>query len=96
MAEKDGRSRLKWPSQGDPESPPTGTLAMKTSWEFDENFLKIDSKEFNSNSKNTDIEKEIRKTRKKMEIAAKELDFIVAAKFRDKIKKLKKILQSKT
>ena len=56
----------------------------------DENFLKIDSKEFNSNSKNTDIEKEIRKTRKKMEIAAKELDFIVAAKFRDKIKKLKK------
>ncbi len=62
----------------------------------DENFLKIDSKEFNSNSKNTDIEKEIRKTRKKMEIAAKELDFIVAAKFRDKIKKLKKILKSKT
>jgi excinuclease ABC subunit B len=62
----------------------------------DENFLKIDSKEFNSNSKNTDIEKEIRKTRKRMEIAAKELDFIVAAKFRDKIKKLKKILQSKT
>ena len=62
----------------------------------DENSLKIDSKEFNSNSKNTDIEKEIRKTRKKMEIAAKELDFIVAAKFRDKIKKLKKILQSKT
>ena len=31
-----------------------------------------------------------------MEIAAKELDFIVAAKFRDKIKKLKKILHSKT
>ena len=62
----------------------------------DENFLKIDSKEFNANSKNTDIEKEIRKTRKRMEIAAKELDFIVAAKFRDKIKNLKKILQSKT
>ena len=62
----------------------------------DENSLKIDPKEFNSNSKNTDIEKEIRKTRKRMEIAAKELDFIVAAKFRDKIKKLKKILQSKT
>ena len=62
----------------------------------DENFLKIDSEEFNSNSKNSDIEKEIRKTRKKMEIAAKELDFIVAAKFRDKIKKLKKILHSKT
>jgi len=61
-----------------------------------ENFLKIDSEKFNSNSKNSDIEKEIRKTRKKMEIAAKELDFIVAAKFRDKIKKLKKILQSKT
>ena len=61
-----------------------------------ENFLKIDSEKFNSNSKNSDIEKEIRKTRKKMEIAAKELDFIVAAKFRDKIKKLKKILHSKT
>ena len=61
-----------------------------------ENFLKIDSEKFNSNSKNSDIEKEIRKTRKKMEIAAKELDFIVAAKFRDKIKKLKKILHTKT
>ena len=29
-----------------------------------------------------------------MEIAAKELDFIVAAKFRDKIKKLKKCLKN--
>jgi excinuclease UvrABC nuclease subunit len=31
-----------------------------------------------------------------MEIAAKELDFIIAAKYRDDIKKLKKMLQSKT
>ena len=62
----------------------------------DDTFLNINSKEFNLPLKNSDIEKEIRKTRKKMEIAAKELDFIVAAKFRDKIKKLKKILHSKT
>ena len=62
----------------------------------DNPFLNINSKEFNLPLKNSDIEKEIRKTRKKMEIAAKELDFIIAAKYRDDIKKLKKILQSKT
>ena len=62
----------------------------------DDTFLNINSKEFNLPLKNSDIEKEIRKTRKKMEIAAKELDFIIAAKYRDDIKKLKKILQSKT
>ena len=61
----------------------------------DEKFSNIDSKEFYLTLKNVDLEKEIRKTRKKMEIAAKELDFIVAAKFRDKIKILKKILNSK-
>tara|TARA_B100001146_G_scaffold25740_1_gene19433 strand:- start:1264 stop:3258 length:1995 start_codon:yes stop_codon:yes gene_type:complete len=61
----------------------------------DDTFLNINSKEFNLPLKNSDIEKEIRKTRKKMEIAAKELDFIIAAKYRDDIKKLKKILQSK-
>ena len=62
----------------------------------DDAFLNINSKEFNLPLKNSDIEKEIRKTRKKMEIAAKELDFIIAAKYRDDIKKLKKMLQSKT
>jgi len=62
----------------------------------DDTFLNINSKEFNLPLKNSDIEKEIRKTRKKMEIAAKELDFIIAAKYRDDIKKLKKMLQSKT
>ena len=62
----------------------------------DDTFLNINSKEFNLPLKNSDIEKEIRKTRRKMEIAAKELDFIIAAKYRDDIKKLKKILQSKT
>ena len=35
-----------------------------------------------------EIEQKIREIRKAMEKAAKELDFIVAAKFRDKIKKL--------
>ena len=30
-----------------------------------------------------------------MEIAAKNLDFLIAAKYRDEIKKLKKILKSK-
>ncbi len=62
----------------------------------DDTFLNINSKEFNLPLKNSDIEKEIRKTRKKMERAAKELDFIIAAKYRDDIKKLKKILHSKT
>ena len=40
-------------------------------------------------------EKEIRIARKKMETAAKNLDFLIAAKYRDEIKKLKKLLQSK-
>ncbi|MEO2056176.1 MAG: excinuclease ABC subunit UvrB [Flavobacteriaceae bacterium] len=62
----------------------------------DDTFLNINSKEFNLPLKNSDIEKEIRKTRKKMERAAKELDFIIAAKYRDDIMKLKKMLQSKT
>ena len=42
-----------------------------------------------------EIEKEIREIRKKMEKAAKELDFINAAKYRDAIDALKKIITEK-
>jgi excinuclease ABC subunit B len=40
-----------------------------------------------------EIEKRIRNTRKNMEAAAKNLDFIVAAKLRDEIEILKEQLQ---
>jgi len=39
------------------------------------------------------LDKKIRKTRKDMESAAKELDFIMAAKFRDQIKKYQEQLE---
>ena len=61
----------------------------------EETFYNLESKDFDLNSNKKDIEKEIRKFRKKMEIAAKNLDFLIAAKYRDEIKKLKKILKSK-
>ena len=61
----------------------------------EETFYNLESKDFDLNSNKKDIEKEIRKFRNKMEIAAKNLDFLIAAKYRDEIKKLKKILKSK-
>ena len=61
----------------------------------EETFYNLESKDFDLNSNKKDIEKEIRKFRKKMEIAAKNLDFLIEAKYRDEIKKLKKILKSK-
>ena len=61
----------------------------------EETFYNLESKDFDLNSNKKDIEKEIRKFRKKMEIAAKNLDFLIAAKYRDEIKNLKKILKSK-
>ncbi len=61
----------------------------------EETFYNLESKDFDLNSNKKDIEKEIRKFRKKMEVAAKNLDFLIAAKYRDEIKKLKKILKSK-
>jgi excinuclease ABC subunit B len=41
-----------------------------------------------------EIEKQIKMTQKKMEKAAKDLDFIVAAKFRDELAELKKMLKT--
>lgn len=41
----------------------------------------------------TDIAKAIQQTRKLMEQAVKELDFINAARYRDEIKQLEKMLQ---
>lgn len=49
-----------------------------------ESFIKYETK--------ADIEKAIREKRKTMELAAKELDFILAAKLRDEIKALKERL----
>jgi excinuclease ABC subunit B len=42
----------------------------------------------------TEVEQKIRDTRKAMEKSAKELDFIMAAKLRDKIKLLQKNLET--
>ncbi len=42
-----------------------------------------------------ELEEEIKKLRKKMETASKELDFIQAAKYRDAIKNLQKVLKGK-
>ena len=61
----------------------------------EENKIELIHQKFNLNSKKSEIEKEIRIARKKMETAAKNLDFLIAAKYRDEIKKLKKLLQSK-
>ncbi|MCB0494744.1 MAG: excinuclease ABC subunit UvrB [Cyclobacteriaceae bacterium] len=41
-----------------------------------------------------ELEKQIKQTQKNMEKAAKELDFIVAAKYRDELAELKKMLES--
>ncbi len=41
-----------------------------------------------------EIEKQIKRTQKNMEKAAKELDFIIAAKFRDEVAELKKMLET--
>ena len=61
----------------------------------EENKIQLIHQKFNLNSKKSEIDKEIRIARKKMETAAKNLDFLIAAKYRDEIKKLKKLLQSK-
>tara|TARA_B100000029_G_scaffold496637_1_gene563218 strand:+ start:307 stop:2307 length:2001 start_codon:yes stop_codon:yes gene_type:complete len=61
----------------------------------DENKIELAHEKFNINSNKSEIEKEIKIARKKMETAAKNLDFIIAAKYRDQIKKLKKLLQNK-
>ncbi|MDO4728231.1 MAG: excinuclease ABC subunit UvrB [Bacteroidota bacterium] len=53
----------------------------------------IYKKEDLSHLSKDEIEKQIRKKRKEMEAAAKELDFIMAAKFRDQIKELQNLLQ---
>ncbi|KAA9341005.1 excinuclease ABC subunit UvrB [Adhaeribacter soli] len=45
--------------------------------------------------KRDELEKLIRKTEKQMEAAAKELDFLQAAKYRDELAELRKILKSK-
>jgi len=44
---------------------------------------------------NTEIEKQIQDRRKQMEKAAKELDFIEAARYRDEIEEYKKQLRKK-
>ena len=40
------------------------------------------------------LRKEIRERQRKMQLAAKELDFLVAAKFRDEIKELQSLLDT--
>lgn len=45
--------------------------------------------------KREELEKLIKKTEKQMEGAAKDLDFLQAAKFRDELTELKKLLKTK-
>ncbi|MGB0880209.1 MAG: UvrB/UvrC motif-containing protein, partial [Polaribacter sp.] len=59
-----------------------------SSYHYDNALQKVAEQEIEYLSKQ-EIEKRIREKRKQMEAAAKELDFIVAAKLRDEIKVLK-------
>jgi excinuclease ABC subunit B len=70
------------------------TLAKNTvaSYNYD-NRVELAAEEHLSYLSKADIEKRIKESRKKMEEAAKALDFIEAAKLRDEIAKLKKQLQ---
>jgi excinuclease ABC subunit B len=45
--------------------------------------------------KRDELEKLIKKTEKQMEAAAKDLDFLQAAKYRDELAELRKLLKSK-
>ena len=70
------------------------TLAKNTiaSYNYD-NSVELAAEEHLSYLSKSDIEKRIKESRKKMEEAAKALDFIEAAKLRDEIAALKKQLQ---
>ncbi len=61
-----------------------------TEFHYDPSFKKVAEPEPVYLSQK-DIEKKIRETRKLMETAAKELDFVKAAKYRDEIKKLEEM-----
>lgn len=61
-----------------------------TEFHYDPSFKKVAEPEPVYLSQK-DIEKKIRETRKLMEAAAKELDFVKAAKYRDEIKKLEEM-----
>lgn len=61
-----------------------------TEFHYDPSFKKVAEPEAVYLSQK-DIEKKIRETRKLMETAAKELDFVKAAKYRDEIKKLEEM-----
>ncbi|GAA4377599.1 excinuclease ABC subunit UvrB [Hymenobacter koreensis] len=61
----------------------------------DENSLAIAAEPVVAMMNKTDLEKLIKQTEKQMEAAAKELDFLQAAKFRDELASLKQLLKTK-
>lgn len=67
-------------------------LAKSPITEVHYDLSQIHKKEDFNNLSKDEIEKQIRQKRKEMEKAAKELDFIMAAKYRDQIKELQHLL----
>lgn len=61
----------------------------------DESLMSIAADPVVQYMKKDELEKVIKKTEKQMEAAAKELDFLQAAKFRDELAELRKLLKSK-
>ncbi len=61
----------------------------------DESLMSIAADPVVQYMKRDELEKVIKKTEKQMEAAAKELDFLQAAKFRDELTELRKLLKSK-
>ncbi|MBC3541866.1 excinuclease ABC subunit UvrB [Rufibacter sediminis] len=61
----------------------------------DESLMSVAADPVVQYMKKDELEKVIKKTEKQMEAAAKELDFLQAAKFRDELAELRKLLKSK-
>lgn len=71
------------------------TKSIISEFHYDNSIKKNNEKTINKTLKtSTQIEKEIREMRKKMETAAKELDFIKAAQYRDQLKELQDLLKN--
>lgn len=71
------------------------TKSIISEFHYDNSIKKNNEKTTNKTLKtSTQIEKEIREMRKKMEAAAKELDFIKAAQYRDQLKELQELLKN--
>jgi len=66
-----------------------------TTYKYEEDLSLTAAENQATYKRKDELDKEIKKLRKKMEEASKELDFINAAKYRDAIQKLKEIIKNK-